>query len=338
MPLLNPVLKSAACLERFAGNPVLTHKDLPYPGTCVFNAGVAKFKGKYVMLFRNDVGEWGVPKFGNTNLGLAYSDDGIKWAVENRVVWDQNDPHVKEMTNNDAWRLYDPRMTIINDRVYICFACDTHHGLRGGIAVTDDFKKFEILSLSVPDNRNMALFPQKIGGKYIRVERPMPVYSRGKDRFDMWISDSKDLKYWGNHQLLAAVENFPYANDKIGPAAPPIKTKKGWLLVTHCVDRDDTRGKNGWEDSWKKRYTAGIMLLDLKDPRKVIGISPEPLIAPETPYETDGGFRDQVIFPCGCIAEDDGTVKIYYGAADTYVCLATAKLKDLIDLCKPVGA
>lgn len=337
MPLLHPLLKSAACIERFAGNPVLSHKDLPYPGTCVFNAGVAKFKGKYVMLFRNDVGEWGNPRFKGTNLGLAYSDDGIKWSVENRAVWDQNDPHVQEFTRGDAVRLYDPRMTVINDRVYICFACDTKHGLRGGIAVTDDFQKFEILSLSVPDNRNMALFPQKIGGKYVRLERPMPIYSRGKDRFDMWISDSKDLKYWGNHQLLAGVENFPYANDKIGPAAPPIRTKKGWLVVTHCVDIDYTRGKNGWEDKWQKRYSAGVMLLDLKDPTKIVGLSPEPLIAPEAPYEIDGGFRDQVIFPCGCIAEDDGSVKIYYGAADTYVCLATAKLKDLIALCKPMA-
>ncbi len=333
MPLLHPLLKSASVITRCPSNPVLTYKDLPYPGTCVFNAGVTKFKGQYVMLFRNDVGEWGNPKFNGTNLGLAYSDDGIKWRVENRSVWDSSDPHVQEMTRGDVVRMYDPRVTVIDGRYYVCFACDTKHGLRGGIAVTDDFCKFEILSLSLPDNRNMALFPEKINGKYVRVERPMPVYSRGKDRFDMWTSDSPDLKYWGNHQLLAAVENFPFANDKIGPAAPPVKTEQGWLLVIHCVDIDPARGKNGWEPTWKKRYTAGVMLLDLNDPSKVLGISHEPLIAPEAPYEIDGGFRDQVIFPCGCIAEKDGTVKIYYGAADTYVCLATAKLSDLVGLC-----
>src|SRR5207253_2153419 len=82
----------------------------------------------------------------------------------------------------------------------------------------------------------------------------------------------------------AAVEKFLCANDKIGPAAPPIETKKGWLATVHCVDRDPTRGKRGWEDTWEKRYTAGLMLLDLHQPWKVIGLSAEPLLSPETDY------------------------------------------------------
>jgi beta-1,4-mannooligosaccharide/beta-1,4-mannosyl-N-acetylglucosamine phosphorylase len=129
------------------------------------------------------------------------------------------------------------------------------------------------------------------------------------------------------------VEHVPFANDKIGPAAPPIKTKYGWLTTFHAVDREEGRGKNGWEPSWDKRYTAGIMLLDLNDPTKVIGMSKEPLIAPELPIETDIGFRQNVIFPGGMILEDDETVKIYYGASDTVECLGVASLSDLIALC-----
>src|SRR5690606_32464015 len=128
-------------------------------------------------------------------------------------------------------------------------------------------------SLSAPDNRNMVLFPEKIGGKYCRLDRPMPVYSRGKDRFDVWFSDSPDLRYWGNHRLVLGVEQVPFANDKLGPAAPPVRTPQGWLTTFHAVDRDESRGKNGWEKAWKKRYTAGIMLLDLEEPWKVIGYS-----------------------------------------------------------------
>jgi len=239
-----------------------------------------------------------------------------------------------DLHDDEVRRGYDPRLTVIDGRCAMCFAVDTRHGVRGGIAVTEDFAHFEILSLSAPDNRNMVLFPERVGGKYLRLERPFPVYGRGGiDRFDIWFADSPDLRYWGNFQLVLGVEDVPYANDKIGPAAPPVRTAKGWLTLFHAVDLDKTRGKNGWEDAWQKRYTAGIMLLDLENPSRVIGMSKLPLIAPEAPYETSGGFRDNVIFPGGMILEDSGEVKIYYGAADTVECLASADVGELIKLC-----
>src|SRR5690606_2871971 len=145
-----------------------------------------------------------------------------------------------------------------------------------------------------------------------------------RDRFDIWLSDSPDLRYWGNSHLLLGVEEVPFANDKIGPAAPPVLTEQGWLTLFHAVDIDRSRGKNGWEEKWQKRYTAGIMLLDLDDPRRIVGISAAPLLVPEASYEISGGIRNHVIFPGGMILEDSGEVKIYYGAADTVECLATA--------------
>lgn len=320
--------KTSPCIHRFLQNPILTAEDVSYPATLIFNAGVTKYQGKYVMMFRNDYHYMGGNSFEGTNIGFAYSDDGIQWKVRNRPCFDLKD--------SEILRVYDPRLTVIDGKCYLCFAADTKHGLRGGIAVTDDFEKFDVLSMSLPDNRNMALFPQKINGKYMRLERPFPVYSRGgKDRFDIWMSDSPDLKYWGNSSLLLGVEDVPFANDKIGPATPPIKTEKGWLTIFHAVDFDSKRGKNGWEETWKKRYTAGIMLLDLEDPSKVIGISKQPLITPKEKYETDG-FRNNVIFPGGMILEDNGEVKIYYGAADTVECLATADINDLLELCAPL--
>lgn len=325
MNFVKKELFSSPVIKRFEFNPVLSAKDIPYEADLIFNAGVTKYQGKYVMVFRNDYGYSGGNNFRGTNIGLAFSDDGIKWEVQPKPCFELHD---EEIT-----RAYDPRLTVIDGRCYMCFAVDTKHGIRGGIAVTENFYNYEILSMTVPDNRNMVLFPERINNKYIRLERPFPVYSRGgKDRFDIWISDSKDLKYWGNSSLHLTVEDVPFANDKVGPAAPPVKTEKGWLTVFHAVDIDPSRGKNGWEDSWKKRYTAGIMLLDLDDPTKIVGLSKKPLLAPETSYERNG-FRNDVVFPGGMILEDSGEVKIYYGAADTVECLATAHVDDLIGLC-----
>lgn len=344
--MLTPVLTSAAVVRRHPANPVLSAKDVPYDSTLIFNAGVCKYQGRYVMVFRNDHGyadeaAWNVPgRQGgfNTDIGLAFSDDGISWTVEKQpclAVADAVEAAADfyRHRSHDILRAYDPRLTVIDGRVYMCFALDTTHGLRGGVAVTEDFHRFEFLSLSQPDNRNMVLFPERINGRYVRLDRPMPVYSRGGDRFDVWLSDSPDLRYWGNHQLVLGVEDVPFANDKLGPAAPPIRTDRGWLTTFHAVDRDASRGKNGWEPTWQKRYTAGLMLLDLDDPAKVIGLYREPLLAPEESYETDG-FRGHVIFPGGMILEDTGEVKIYYGAADTVECLATAHVDDLLGLCE----
>lgn len=326
-----PELRSSSVIRRYnGGEPVLSKKDIPYDAECIFNAGVTKYRDRYVMVFRNDHGFDGKSSFEKCDIGIAFSDDGIHWDVQDKPFITAEDMHDPEIT-----RVYDPRLTVIEDRCYICFAVDTKHGIRGGIGVTDDFRSLKVLSLTVPDNRNMVLFPEKIDGKYVRLERPFPVYSRGgKDRFDIWMSKSPDLKYWGESELVLGVEDVPFANDKIGPGAPPIKTEAGWLTIFHTVDIDSTRGKNGWEEKWQKRYCAGVMLLDLKDPSKVIGIYKEPLIAPETEYETEGGFRTNVIFPGAVIPEEDGSVKIYYGASDTVECMATADIKDLIALCK----
>jgi len=327
--LVNEILKTSPVIKKYPNNPVLSKKDIPYNADCIFNAGITKYQGKYVMAFRNDYDYIAAEgRFGSCNIGIAYSNDGINWDVQPKPFLTAAD-----MKDDEILKVYDPRLTVIDGVCYLCFAVDTRHGLRGGIAKTDDFEKIEILSMTVPDNRNMVLFPEKINGKYVRLERPFPVYSRGGvDRFDIWMSDSPDLKYWGNSKLLMGVEDVPFANDKIGPGAPPVKTEKGWLTAFHTVDIDPSRGKNGWEKSWKKRYCAGIMLLDLNDPNKIIGMSKEPLIAPEADYERDG-FRNDVIFPGSMILEETGEVKIYYGAADTVECLATADVDELIKLC-----
>ena len=330
------IFSTATCVRRSPLNPLLSADRMPFDASLVFNAGVAKYQGRYVMLFRNDYGateadflasgKRGVP-FKGTNIGLAESADGIHWEVREKPVWEVHD--------DEILRVYDPRLTVIDGKAVICFAMDTRHGLRGGVAVTEDFDRFEIKSLSVPDNRNMVLFPEKIGGRYFRLERPMPVYSRNgaPEQFDLWCSVSPDLVFWGDSRLVLGAETVPFCDAKIGPAAPPVKTSRGWLTTFHAVKYADG-DLASWHLNWRKIYYAGLMLLALDDPSKVIGICDRPLLVPETPYEKVG-FRGEVIFPGGMILEESGEVKIYYGAADTVECLATADVGDLLAL---VGA
>ena len=184
MARMLPEFKSSRAITRYkGGEPILSKKDIPYEAECIFNAGVAKYRGRYVMVFRNDYQFDGEGAFGKCVVGIAFSQDGIQWEVRDKPFLT-----VEDMKDPDVTRVYDPRLTVIEDRCYLCFAVDTKHGLRGGIAVTDDFQTVEVLSLTVPDNRNMVLFPERIGGKYMRLERPFPVYSRGgKGRVRIWM-------------------------------------------------------------------------------------------------------------------------------------------------------
>ncbi len=317
-------------ITRYSGNPILCASDINYPADLVFNAGEVKFNGRYVMAFRNDYnypksmfddyyagkGELHGP---STNIGIAFSNDGIHWEALGKPAF--------ELENDEIQRVYDPRLTVIDGRCYMVFAMDTkHHDCRCGITVTDDFENFEIVSMTPPNNRNVLLFPEKINGLYYRLERPF-----NGTHGDIWISSSPDLKYWGNWQRLLSSNALSFCNSKIGPGAPPLKTDKGWLTLFHTVMKVE-ENLSTWEKEWHSLYSIGIMLLDLEDPTKIIGICKEPLIKPEMEYELKG-FRGSVVFPGGMILEDDGEVKIYYGAADTVECMATANVDDLINLC-----
>jgi beta-1,4-mannooligosaccharide/beta-1,4-mannosyl-N-acetylglucosamine phosphorylase len=323
-PSVPVVFKSSPVVRRHPGNPVLSAKDVPYESVLVYNAGVVKYQGQYVMVFRDDFG----PKTERIVLGLATSRDGLVWSVEPKPCF--------SMHSEEVFCAYDPRLTVVDGRVYMCFVVATRHGLRGAVAVTDDFAKWDILSLSTPDNRNMALFPERLGGKFMRLERPFPIYGRGKpEAFDLWFSDSPDCRYWGNAQLVLGSEEVPYANSKIGPGAPPVRTDRGWLAAIHAVWHHKERSLESWGEDWRKEYTAGLVLLDLDEPWKVRAMSPGPILTAEADYEVKG-HRGSVVFPGGMILEASGEVKIYYGAADTVECLATAEIGDLLAMCQPV--
>ena len=311
---------------------VLSSEQIPYDSALVFNASVCRYNNGFAMLFRNDYGfcrqdfddyyagisDNTVP---HTNIGLAFSKDGKQWHVDENPVF--------SISGDDIWRAYDPRISSMEDDEFaISFAVDSQHGTRGGIAITKDFHNFDIKDISVPENRNIVLFPGKINGNYYRLERPF--CSHCDRNYAIWISSSPDLIHWGEAKILLDPQSVPFGNSKIGSAAPPLKTPFGWLTMFHSVENVPEE-LNSWGKDWHSRYYAGIMLLDLNDPSKLLAVAPTPLIVPETKYECTG-FRGEVIFP-GAMLQEDDIVKIYYGAADTVECLAEAKLQDLIDFC-----
>ena len=190
-------LKSSSIIKRHPLNPIFTSNDVPYPSVIAYNAGVVKYQGQYVMVFRTDY-NWSdeEQKAIGFQIGVAYSDDGVSnWRVHSK-------PILEFEGGKDVKGSMDPRVTILEGRIYITYAQYTGHGYRGTIAVTDDFEKIEIVSRTVPDNRNLVLFPERINNMYIRHERPFPIDSRSQRLYDMWISESPDLVYWGKSALL----------------------------------------------------------------------------------------------------------------------------------------
>src|SRR5436190_4071072 len=224
-------LHSSSIIHRSLQNPIFTAKDVPYPSTIAYNGGVVYYHGQYVMIFRNDYGydekEKKAPHF---QIGMAYSADGISnWHVHPK-------PIIEKQGAEDVLGSYDPRVTILDGRIHITYAQYTRHGYCATTAATDDFEHIEILNRTAPDNRDLVLFPERIHDRYMRLERPFPLHSRKQRLYDIWISESPDLVYWGKSELLLCVEDVPYANEKLGAGSPPIKTEWGWLSLFHAVD------------------------------------------------------------------------------------------------------
>ena len=170
--------------------------------------------------------------------------------------------------------------------------------------------------IALPDNRVPCLFPEKIGGHYVRLDRPI-----GHGIGSIWVSFSPDLMHWGDSQLVIAPRPGYWDSYRVGASCVPIETNEGWLEIYHGTKMT----------SAGPIYRTGVVMLDLEDPSVVIGRSDVPIHAPRADYERIGDINN-VVFASGAIVEDDGTVKVYYGAADTSICLATGNLADLIDV------
>lgn len=298
-------------IRRHPGNPILTKTDVPYPVATVHNAGAVKHDGRYLLLFRSH------RRNGRSIIGLAESDDGFRFTV-------RPEPFLFPATEGvfaeyEEWGVEDVRVCPMEGEHLLTYSAYSRHGVRVALARTADFRTVERVALITPaDSRNVVIFPEKIGGRYVRLDRPHSEISP----WGIWITYSPDLVHWGDSRVVMQPVPYHWDEQKIGPGATPIKTPRGWLHIYHGV----------YPTMAGAVYRLGVALHDLADPARLLGVSDEWILEPEDPWERVG-YVPNVVFTCGAIPEDDGTVKIYWGGADTVMCAGTAVIDELVDLC-----
>lgn len=332
-------------IKRHKQNPIVLPGNEEFRKVAVFNPGVIFDNGKFYMYDRAA----GSLRPFQTSIGLLESEDGINFTpMGKEPIFTGDDLGISTASIEDA------RVVKIEDKYLMCYAMQPYQfdcwptGVavpqyfpenypewnltgteymitRSGIAESTDGVNFTQLCYTTPkeiDDRDNTLFPEKINGKYALLRRPIhyvgPQY--GTDRPGIWISFSEDLMEWSSPRLVAVSEQ-PWEGQKIGAAATPIKTDKGWLVLYHGVDAGSV-------------YKVGAMLLDLDNPEKVIGRTKNYIMEPEEYYEKVGLVINNVVFPTANLVID-GIVYIYYGCCDTSIALATVPLDDLLDSLSP---
>ena len=299
--------------QRYPNNPILTSHDWPYPANSVFNAGVARVDGKVLLLVRVE------DRRGISHLTVARSVDGVtNWEIDPEpTLAPAPDTHPEEL-----WGIEDPRITYLEDmgQWAVTYTAYSQGGPLVALALTRDFVNFQRLGpVMPPEDKDAALFPVRFGGRWAMLHRPVStLLSMGAH---IWISFSPDLKHWGDHQVLIRARRGGWWDaNKIGLSPPPLPTPEGWLILYHGV-RQTASGSI---------YRLGLALLDLEDPTKVLRRSDEWVFGPAEPYEKSGDV-DDVVFPCGWLLENGDRIRLYYGAADSCLALATGSLRDLLD-------
>ena len=302
------LLRGRDLLHRWQRNPIITPLDVPYRCNTVFNGTPVKLNGEYLMIVRVE-GQQGYSFF-----ALARSRDGVHFEVEDQPCVMPADSGPFQLWEENG--IEDPRLTLLEGVYYIMYTAVCRYGHRIALASTADFHTYErIAMVSGPGNKDGVLFPERINGLYARLDRPF-----GHDIGSVWISYSPDLHHWGKSERVFTPRPRYWDSYRIGASAPPILTDRGWLEIYHGVKMTSSG----------PIYRIGTIMLDVDDPSKVIGRCVAPVLSPRETYERIGDVGN-VVFACGAVVEDDGEVKVYYGAADTSICVATCALGQLIE-------
>jgi predicted GH43/DUF377 family glycosyl hydrolase len=246
-----------------------------------------------------------------SHLRVARSTDGIHFDVEPA-------PAVSPATAYESFGVEDPRITLIDGVYWINYTAVSPHGISTALASTRDFRTYERHGIIFPpDNRDVTIFPEKIAGRYAALHRPMP---DGIGHPAIWSATSTDLLSWGDHRFVAGARASGWDDAKVGGGAVPFRVRSAgddaWLAVYHGVTGSPPT------------YSLGALLLDARNPARVLARSREPILEPEAPYEVEG-FFGKVVFTCGLLAEGD-LVRIYYGAADGVTAVADLSLDQIM--------
>lgn len=314
-------------LKRSKNNPILTRENIPdispdlIDVSSVFNPGAVKYKNNYILLLR-------VQNRGRETCILkAESNDGVSFNVSEDPVYFKGIESLKEK----IYHIYDARITKIENIYYIMFAMDMEGSCQLGLAKTMDFNQYEFIAqVSNEDVRNGVLFPEKIKGKFLRYDRPNRVQLSGGPTSGntIYLSESDDLVHWTQTAPVIS-GRFHYWDENIGSGPPPVKTREGWLHIYHGV---------ATHFGSSNIYQAGVILTDLNNPSSVLSRGRFNILEPRELYELIGQVPN-VVFPSGMIvesfdkegfAESNSKVLIYYGAADSSVCLAESTVAELI--------
>lgn len=221
----------------------------------------------------------------------------------------------------EAYGIEDARITPIDGRFYITSVAVSRHGAATALASTLDFRSFQSHGLIFcPENKDVVLFPERIGGNYYALHRPTAAHDFSRP--EIWLASSPDLIHWGVHQPLLG-SNTAWDCGRIGAGTPPIRTREGWLVIYHGNNKAE--GDNGIGS-----YGAGQLLLDLDQPWQIRSAGTQ-VLAAELDYECQG-FVPNVIFPTGLIQQGESLL-IYCGAADTATCVVELGLADLLEAC-----
>jgi predicted GH43/DUF377 family glycosyl hydrolase len=275
----------------------------PFLFAASFNAGATILKDKTLLLVRIE------NRQGQSSLAIAQSLDGLTdWQFENFIL------SADENYNEAPFGLEDPRITFFEGKEYLITYTSFRKDVSGNppsisLMRTKDFVNFERLGqLLLPPNKNGALFPEKIRGRYALLHRPIV-----EGRAEIWVSFSLDLEYWGKDKILLPLKESFWEKDRIGVGPPPLKTKEGYLIIYHGV-RNTALGKT---------YRVGLALLD--EDLRIIRRSPSWVLGP-----SEG---EKIIFPCGSVLKEDNLF-LYYGVDDRNLSVALANLNEIIDYLK----
>jgi beta-1,4-mannooligosaccharide/beta-1,4-mannosyl-N-acetylglucosamine phosphorylase len=303
---------SSSVFWRSSRNPIVTREQVPRANS-IFNSAVVSFDGGFAGIFRVD----DTRRVMNVHAGR--SDDGVEWRIEPEpIVFEAVDDRVSEVQHRFE-HAYDPRVTWLEDRFYVTW-CTGYHGPTIGVGYTHDFETFHQLENAfLPFNRNGVLFPRRVSDRYAILSRPSDA---GHTPFgDVFYSESPDLVHWGRHRHVMAPVPLSWQSTKVGAGPTPIETDEGWLLLYHGV----LTSCNGFI------YSMGAALLDLEEPWRAVARAADYLLAPHMPYEQVGDVPN-VVFPCAALVDrETDRLTVYYGGADTVVCLAHGHLSELME-------